>query len=307
MALNPLIRQLIVDGFCLIAIWLPSLLLTLIGKSFQSGFYCDDDSIRYPFKEGTISNIVLYIVGGGLPIAAMITVESERHWYRSRSTSTTSAMRTAYHSDHVTLGRLRIPRFVVEMVHVIAIFIFGAGCSQLATDCGKYSIGRLRPHFIDMCQPKDLETLCSSGRAVLHQYITNYTCTGTDLHGIKDSRLSFPSGHSSFSAYTMLYLALYLQSRMTWSGSYMLRPLLQTGALMLAWLTGLSRVSDYKHHWSDVLSGFLIGSIAALLTARYVSTLFKQKRSYVEECLPEIHADMGLVRSGSPNPTTNSN
>ena len=39
-----------------------------------------------------------------------------------------------------------------------------------------------------MCQPKDLETLCSSGRAVLHQYITNYTCTGTDLHGIKDSR-----------------------------------------------------------------------------------------------------------------------
>lgn len=105
----------------------------------------------------------------------------------------------------------------------------------------------------------------------------------------------------------MLYLALYLQSRMTWSGSYMLRPLLQTGALMLAWLTGLSRVSDYKHHWSDVLSGFLIGSIAALLTARYVSTLFKQKRSYVEECLPEIHADMGLVRSGSPNPTTNSN
>jgi len=289
---------------CHCLVWLPTLILDLAGKSFQRGFYCDDDSIRYPFHESTVSNIVLYIIGGGLPIATMIIVESERHWYRSRASSSASVMRVTYRSDHVAVGRLRIPRFFIEMVHVIAIFIFGAGCSQLATDCGKYTIGRLRPHFIDACQPKDLETLCSG--TMLHQYITNYTCTTSDLHRIKDSRLSFPSGHASFSAYTMLYLALYLQARMTWSGSYMLRPLLQTGALMLSWLTGLSRVSDYKHHWSDVLSGFLIGSIAASLTARYVSTLFKKKKVN-EECLPETHADLGLVSSSSPNPTTNSN
>ena len=47
----------------------------------------------------------------------------------------------------------------------------------------------------------------------------------------------------------LVLMWLELQARMTWSGSYMLRPLLQTGALMLSWLTGLSRVSDYKHHW----------------------------------------------------------
>ena len=81
-------------------------------------------------------------------------------------------------------------------------------------------------------------------------------------------RLSFPSGHASFSAYTMVYLALYLQARMTWSGSRLLRPFLQLSALMLTWYTGLSRVSDYKHHWSDVLAGFLIGTVAASLTVR---------------------------------------
>ena len=64
----------------------------------------------------------------------------------------------------------------------------------------------------------------------------------------------------------MVYLALYLQARMTWSGSRLLRPFLQLSALMLTWYTGLSRVSDYKHHWSDVLAGFLIGTVAASLT-----------------------------------------
>ena len=42
------------------------------------------------------------------------------------------------------------------------------------------------------------------------------------------------------------------------------------------------------------------------LQARYVSTLFKKKKVN-EECLPETHADLGLVSSSSPNPTTNSN
>lgn len=305
MALNPLIRQLVIDGFCLIAVWVPVLVLDLVGKSYRRGFYCDDDSIRYPFFDSTVSTVVLFTVGAGIPVAVMIIVESERHWYRNRSSSV-SSMRSAYRSDHVTLGRLRIPKFVVEIVHVVAIFVFGAGCNQLVTDCGKYTIGRLRPHFIAVCQPSNLDTLCAR-QTELHQYITDYRCTGEDLDRIKDSRLSFPSGHASFSAYAMLYLALYLQARMTWSGSYMLRPLLQIGALLLSWLTGLSRVSDYKHHWSDVLSGFLIGSITAALTARYVAMLFQKKKAMDEECLPETRADMGLVESSSPNPTTNSN
>lgn len=62
-------------------------------------------------------------------------------------------------------------------------------------------------------------------------------------------RLSFPSGHASFSAYTMLFVVFYLQSRMTWSGSKFLRPTIQIAVLLLAWFTGLSRVADHKHHW----------------------------------------------------------
>jgi len=52
---------------------------------------------------------------------------------------------------------------------------------------------------------------------------------------------------------------------MTWRGSKLLRHLLQFLFIMVAWYTALSRVSDYKHHWSDVLAGSLIGSISALV------------------------------------------
>ena len=52
-------------------VWLPVLLLHLLGKPFQRGFYCDDASIRYPFKESTVTNTVLYCYGLGLPIASV--------------------------------------------------------------------------------------------------------------------------------------------------------------------------------------------------------------------------------------------
>lgn len=90
---------------------------------------------------------------------------------------------------------------------------------------------------------------------------------------------------------------------MNWSGSKLLRPTIQICVLMLSWYTGLSRVSVPTtnitgsiliiklqiyftyiiNQWdllcrlvlvyrSDVLSGFLIGAIAASLTVSFKFT-----------------------------------
>ncbi|KAJ8964920.1 hypothetical protein NQ314_004527 [Rhamnusium bicolor] len=83
---------------------------------------------------------------------------------------------------------------------------------------------------------------------------------------MKEMRLSFPSGHSSFSMYTMVYFAIYLQKRMTWDGSKLLKHTLQYLAVLSSVFTAMTRVSDYKHHWSDVLSGLLIGALVAIIT-----------------------------------------
>ncbi|KAI5085584.1 phosphatidic acid phosphatase type 2D, partial [Silurus meridionalis] len=44
---------------------------------------------------------------------------------------------------------------------------------------------------------------------------------------------------------------------------------------MLAVYTGLTRISDYRHHPSDVLTGFLQGGITAYWVAFYISSMFK--------------------------------
>lgn len=83
-------------------------------------------------------------------------------------------------------------------------FLFGAACSQLTTDIGKYTIGRLRPHFLDIC---DTRIDCNSD-TFKTIYIENFDCHGEKEEKFTDSRLSFPSGHSSLSFYCMVYLAV---------------------------------------------------------------------------------------------------
>ncbi|MGH0127177.1 UNVERIFIED_CONTAM: hypothetical protein FKN15_071586 [Acipenser sinensis] len=58
-------------------------------------------------------------------------------------------------------------------------------------------------------------------------------------------------------------MRFYLQSRFTWRGARLLRPLLQFTLIMMAFYTGLSRVSDHKHHPTDILAGFAQGALVA--------------------------------------------
>lgn len=58
---------------------------------------------------------------------------------------------------------------------------------------------------------------------------------------------------------------LYLQARLQAHWARLLRPTIQFFLIAASVYTGLSRVSDYKHHWSDVLMGLLQGALMALL------------------------------------------
>lgn len=61
----------------------------------------------------------------------------------------------------------------------------------------------------------------------------------------------------------MSFDQFYLQSRFTWHGARLLRPLTQFTLVMMSFYTGLSRVSDHKHHPTDVLAGFIQGALVA--------------------------------------------
>ncbi|CAB1332046.1 unnamed protein product [Coregonus sp. 'balchen'] len=218
-------------------------------RPYQRGFYCSDESIRYPYKNGdTISDAVL--CAAGILIAILSIVMGECYRIHQRMEGSKSFIGNPY---------------VSSLYKQVGVFIFGCAISQSFTDIAKVSVGRMRPHFLDVCNPDWSAINCSLG------YITSYTCNGPESK-VQEARKSFFSGHASFSMFTMLYLAFYLQSRFTWRGARLLRPLVQFTLLMMAFYTGLSRVSDHKHHPTDVLAGFVQGALVF-----YVSDLFKPR------------------------------
>ncbi|KAM8744930.1 phospholipid phosphatase 3 isoform 2-T2 [Acanthopagrus schlegelii] len=242
------------DIFCLLLAMLPSLVLHRTSvRPYQRGLYCSDSSLRYPYKSSTVPSSVLTSVGLTLPAVSIVIGECFR-----------------IHQLHEGTKSFVGNPYVAALYKQMGVFLFGCAVSQSFTDIAKVSVGRMRPHFIDVCKPDFSKIDCSLG------YITNYTCTGNESN-VQEARKSFFSGHASFSMFTMLYLAFYLQSRFTWRGARLLRPLLQFTLLMMAFYTGLSRVSDHKHHPTDVLAGFVQGALVAYCIVFYVSDLFKPR------------------------------
>ncbi|CAK6955872.1 phospholipid phosphatase 1 isoform X2 [Scomber scombrus] len=244
----------LLDVACLILAGLPFAILNLQHKPFHRGFFCNDDSIKYPYKEDTIS----YQLLGGvmIPITILTMIFGEcLSVYLKRLKSKSS-----------------FGSYVACVYKAVGTFLFGAAMSQSLTDIAKYSIGRLRPHFLDVCKPDWKFINCSSGA-----YIDEFTCTG-DARMSNEGRLSFYSGHSSFSMYCMMFLALYLQARLQAEWARLLRPTIQFFLIAASVYTGLSRVSDYKHHWSDVLTGLLQGALMAILVVFFVSDFFKPSK-----------------------------
>ncbi|XP_078253054.1 phospholipid phosphatase 1 isoform X3 [Rhinoraja longicauda] len=221
---------------------------------FRRGFYCNDETIKYPYKEDTIPYQLL--AGIFIPVVLLVIIFGELASVRWNLLHSNSFIRNSY---------------VATVYKAIGTFLFGAAASQSLTDIAKYSIGRLRPHFIDVCHPDWTKINCSAG------YINEFTCLGNQRM-TNEARLSFFSGHASFSMYCMMFVALYLQARMVADWSRLLRPTLQFALIASSVYVGLSRVSDYKHHWSDVLTGLIEGALAAILVVVFVSDFFKKRQ-----------------------------
>ncbi|XP_077500260.1 putative phosphatidate phosphatase isoform X3 [Amblyomma americanum] len=261
---NNLLFTVIVHVVCLAAVAVPVLVLFLAGRPFKRGFFCGDESLRYPHRSSTVTSAMLYSYGALIPITVMIVLEAVRAKLHVPETIATS--------KKLLLGRV-VPGPLQVLYLLIGVFLLGAATSQLITDIAKYTIGRLRPHFFELCEPRNLSVLCK----VPHTYVEKFTCGGNATsHELKEMRLSFMSGHSSFSAYTMLYTVLYIHARMPWRNSVAVaaRTVIQVALVSLAWYTALSRISDYKHHWSDVLAGAAQGYLVAIIVAWGIAPLF---------------------------------
>ncbi|XP_075062642.1 phospholipid phosphatase 3-like [Mixophyes fleayi] len=242
------------DLLCLCVVSIPFLICELgLVPPVHRGFFCDDVSIQFPAtKDETVSDTLL--ISLGILITGVTIVLGECHQV-SRQHRSNSCPKVSYLSS---IYRQILP------------FLFGCALGQSLTNAAKLSAGRLRPNFLSVCQPEALN--CTTG------FVDVYTCTGK-ASSVTEARKSFYSGHASFAMYTMLYLTFYLQVRLTWRGARLLRPLVQFVLILVALYTGFTRISDHRHHPSDVAIGFLQGALVAYWVAFYISDMFRQKIS----------------------------
>jgi len=217
----------VTDLVCVIIVFSPNPILNQYGEPYKRGFFCNDESIRHPYKDSTISTAVLILVSFLVPILAFILVEI-----------------AVFHAGDSRSWRNSARSFYV----ILVVFVFGAAATQLITDICKYSIGRLRPHFIDACNPSITFDLATCRTEETPAYIENFTCQGSHSideaerqSRIKDARLSFLSGHASLSFYAMLFASIYIQRRLTNRNYRLVKPLIQLACMLFAVYTTLSR------------------------------------------------------------------
>ncbi|XP_077427201.1 phospholipid phosphatase 3-like isoform X2 [Vanacampus margaritifer] len=221
----------------------------------QRGFICEDPSINYPNLPEIIPDKVL--ISGGILITGLGIAFGECFCVRFLGVTSKAFIRNKY---------------VSSLYKELGSFLFGCCVGQSLTNVAKMSVGRLRPHFLSVCGVTYESLNCTRGT-----YVKSVTChNNSTLRSIEEARKSFFSGHASFAMYTMLYLAFYLQARLTWRKARLLRPLLQFFLFLLAIYTGLTRVTDNRHHPSDVLAGFILGALTAYWVAFYISSMFKK-------------------------------
>ncbi|KAG7243475.1 hypothetical protein INR49_011031 [Caranx melampygus] len=221
---------------------------------YKRGFFCGDSSITYPFLEREAIPDSL-LIAGGIAITGLTIALVECYRVRFRGVHSRAFVRN---------------RYVSCLYKELGSFLFGCCIGQSLTNMAKLSVGRLRPNFLSVCNITYASINCTPG-----SYVSQVNCRQPNQKMVEEARKSFFSGHASFAMYTMLYLAFYLQARLSWRGARLLRPLIQFLLVMIAIYTGLSRISDYRHHPTDVLTGFIQGGLTAYWVAFYISSMFK--------------------------------
>merc|ERR1712136_156421 len=181
----------IVDLFLVVIPAVILLILIILNPTFERGFYCDDESLRYPYKGDTVSIVVAGIDAGLLPALIIIAVEI----FRKR--------------NHLNKKEGR-NKLAYNIYSHLGPFIVGLVFQQVTAEIGKHIIGRLRPHFFNVCKPSfllngEMTTCDKIEKPWLHYIIVDrdnksaFQCTNldhVDANGDWDQHSKIPSSLS---------------------------------------------------------------------------------------------------------------
>ncbi|CCK71001.1 bifunctional diacylglycerol diphosphate phosphatase/phosphatidate phosphatase KNAG_0F03400 [Huiozyma naganishii CBS 8797] len=153
-------------------------------------------------------------------------------------------------------------RWYVLYVSLLGLFL-SIFTTSLLTNFLKNWFGRLRPDFIDRCQPRPNLPI----NVLLH---ASEACTNDNKDVLLEGFRTTPSGHASESFAGLGYLYLWLCGQLLTEHAQvgLWRKFVAAIPLLGASLIALSRTQDYRHHFVDILIGSIIGYISAYVFYR---------------------------------------
>eukprot|EP00090_Calanus_glacialis_P003678 TRINITY_DN12701_c0_g1_i7.p1 TRINITY_DN12701_c0_g1~~TRINITY_DN12701_c0_g1_i7.p1 ORF type:complete len:364 (-),score=63.45 TRINITY_DN12701_c0_g1_i7:393-1484(-) len=257
---------------------------------YHRGFFCNDQNLKHPYLPQTVPIVQCVLIWAAVSTFFIVVVET----LRARAEAQAGERRNKpFHNN-------RTPWIAVELYRYFGYFTLGAVTTLLFTELSKYTIGRLRPHFLTLCKPKLNADLCEDefgytkfveeDEDEICQGLINGEVTKKQLH---EARLSFLSGHASFSFYCGMFLIVYLQARLSnfprhqssavrivYRTLKVLRPFIQFAMIILSFWISLTRISNYFHHPMDVLTGAVVGMCFAIITLMVIADVFNKRSAF---------------------------
>ncbi|CAG5015080.1 unnamed protein product [Parnassius apollo] len=242
----------------------------------KSGFFCNDPALSYPYLGDTISMAFIICSIIACPLLLILITE-------------------LVFTDSEQSTRSKVVHSSKKAVWLYRSYAYGLMFNISIIEVMKAVSGIPRPTFFDICEP-DTAMTCNGS-----DFVSTFECTSTRFSTWyqMDSYHSFPSGHTSLSVYCGLFMAWYLQRRaFDWSHrTVFLVPVLQLICITYAVVCSLTRISDHRHHWWDVLTGSVVGIICLVYTVIVLCDNF----SYAKE---ENAEDMNMTASQLTTRTT---
>uniref|UniRef100_A0AAF5DFV1 AcidPPc domain-containing protein n=1 Tax=Strongyloides stercoralis TaxID=6248 RepID=A0AAF5DFV1_STRER len=217
------------------------------------GFSCSDTSIRNEFYTNTISTKHLLFVTLALPLPIIIGSIFINNLRKNIAlTPSVIAAQTSHFYLH----------------YLIIYFIMTVGLEFI-----KCKVGRLRPHFITVCQP-DL-SICDKNP---NAWIDEVICNTTERRN-RNIRTSFPSGHTAAAVFATFYIFNFVKTIIK---SKALEAVIFKYGIIIsyvvwAFICAITRVTDFWHFPSDVFCGGFFGMISFYLLLKIIPLYFPSK------------------------------
>ncbi|XP_059609418.1 phospholipid phosphatase homolog 1.2 homolog isoform X2 [Phlebotomus argentipes] len=221
----------------------------------QREFQCKDPSLSFKYNGDTITAAVI-VLSTFIPFFILWVTE-------------------AFYAKPTNLKLSRTRTSLKKAYYWFKKYYIGVIMNLAIVETLKVIVGGLRPHFFYSCRP-DVMDVCQPG-----EIIFRYTCKNTvdSLAFVRDSQKSFPSGHSSLAFFEAIFLIWYFQKRIPKLRCMLLMPLIYTLCISWACFASVSRMTDHRHHWFDVLAGVILGIILAYFTCKVMCNNFRGCRN----------------------------